>query len=202
MRFPSLPPIARGHLQWIALFCLTLGGAGCASRKEPSSEQEAPPARAAPEQKEISAVATKLDCTMSVSPRLKAGEPVELRFQLSNPTARPVFVLDWHTPLEGLLANFLQVTRDGQEVPYQGPMMKRGDPGAEDYVAIQPGASAEAKVEVSLAYDFTQPGHYRLAFRDSLMDVITNQAEVPHPRERFQPLAVQCPAVETTIVTP
>jgi hypothetical protein len=147
-------------------------------------------------------VATKLDCTMSVSPRLKTGEPVELRFQLGNPTAQPVFVLEWHTPLEGLLANFLQVTRNGQEVPYQGPMMKRGDPGAEEYVAIQSGASVEATVEVSLAYDFTPPGHYRIAFRDQLMDVVTNQAEVPRPRERFQPLPVRCPAVETTIVTP
>jgi hypothetical protein len=147
-------------------------------------------------------MAMKLECSMSVPARLKVGEPVELRFQLRNPTASPVFVLEWHTPFEGLLANFLRVTRNGQDVPYQGPMMKRGDPSAEEYVTLQPGASAEAQVEVSLAYDFQQPGHYRIAFRDSLMDVVTRQAEVPHTRERFQPLPVQCPAVETTIVTP
>jgi hypothetical protein len=176
--------MTRGHVRWLAVFCLAVGGAGCASRKE------------------ASAVAMKLDCTMSVSPRLTVGEPVELRFQLRNPTAQPVFVLEWHTPFEGLLANFLQVTRNGQEVPYEGPMMKRGDPSAEEYVALQPGASVEAKVEVSLAYDFKQPGHYRIAFRDSLMDVVTNQAEVPHTRAQFQPLPVQCPAVETTLVTP
>lgn len=147
-------------------------------------------------------MAVKLECSMSVPPRLKVGEPVELRFQLRNPTASPLFVLEWHTPFEGLLANFLRVTRNGQDVPYQGPMMKRGDPSAEEYVTLQPGASAEAQVEVSLAYDFQQPGHYRLAFRDSLMDVVTRQAEVPRPLGRFQPLPVQCPAVETTIVTP
>lgn len=147
-------------------------------------------------------MATKLECTMSVPPRLMVGEPVELRFELRNPTASPVYVLEWHTPFEGLLANFLQVTRNGEEVPYEGPMMKRGDPSAEEYVAIPPGASVDATVEMSLAYDFKQPGHYRITFRDTLMDVVTNQAEVPHTRAGFQPLPVQCPAVETTIVTP
>jgi hypothetical protein len=137
-----------------------------------------------------------------VAPRFKVGEPVMLRFQLTNPTARPLFVLDWHTPFEGLLNNFLQVTRDGVDIPYQGPMLKRGDPTAEDYVSIAPGASADATVEASLAYDFTQPGHYRIAFRNELLDVATKQAELPHTRDGFRAMPVQCPAVETTIVTP
>ena len=35
-------------------------------------------------------------------------------------------------------------------------------------------------MKVALAYDFTQPGRYRIAFRGPLMDVATQQAEVPH----------------------
>jgi hypothetical protein len=146
-------------------------------------------------------MATTLDCTMSVPPSLKVGEPVELRFQLTNPTAQTLYVLEWHTPLEGLLNNFLQVTRDGTEIPYQGPMLKRGNPSAEEYTAIPAGKSVEATVEASLAYDFKQPGHYRIAFRNELMDVTANQSEVPHPLDRFQPMTVKCPAVETTIVS-
>jgi hypothetical protein len=147
-------------------------------------------------------MAMTLDCTMSVPPSLKAGEPVSLRFQLTNPTAQPLFVLDWHTPFEGLLNNFLQVTRDGTEVPYQGPMLKRGNPEANDYVTVPAGKSMEASVEVSLAYDFSQPGRYRIAFRNELMDVTSNQADVPRITDRFQSMPVKCPAVETTIVKP
>jgi hypothetical protein len=143
-----------------------------------------------------------LGCTMSVAPRLRVGEPVELRFQLSNPTAQPLYVLNWHTPLEGLLSNCLKVTRSGTEIPYQGPMFKRGDPDAESYVSLAPGASTEATIEASLAYDFQQPGSYRIEFRGPLMDVTTQQAEVPRPLARHRAMPVNCPAVETTIVPP
>jgi hypothetical protein len=147
-------------------------------------------------------MATTLECKLSVAPRVRAGEPVEVAFQLRNPTARPLYVLDWHTPLEGLLNNIFLVTRDGVEVPYAGPMLKRGDPQADDYVTVAPGTSVDAKVEASLAYDFTQPGTYRITFRGPVMDVATQQPEVPHTRERFQSLPVQCPAVETTVAAP
>ncbi|WP_232293781.1 protease [Stigmatella aurantiaca] len=144
-------------------------------------------------------MAPPLTCEMSVPPRVKAGSPVELRFKLSNPTSRTLYPLNWHTPLEGLRNNFLDVTRDGVEIPYQGPMMKRGDPSAEAYVAIAPGASQEAQIEVSLAYDFTQPGKYRIAFRGTLMDLVTSPGDVPRKLGQFQPVEVRCPAVETTI---
>jgi peptidyl-Lys metalloendopeptidase len=147
-------------------------------------------------------MATTLDCKMSVPPSLKAGEPVQLKFQLTNTTAQPLFVLNWNTPLEGLFNSYLQVTRDGTDVPYQGPMFKRANPEAKSYVTVPAGKSVEGSVEASLAYDFKQPGHYRIAFRNELLDVTSNQSEVPRPLDRFQPMSVKCPAVETTIVTP
>jgi hypothetical protein len=143
-----------------------------------------------------------LECAMSVAPRVRAGEPVMLQFRLTNPTSQPVYVLNWQTPLDGLFGNFLQVTRDGAEIPYQGPMMKRGDPEADDYVAIAPGASADAEIEVSLAYEMREPGRYRISFRDQLMDVTWQQAEVPRPRSQHRAVPVRCPAVETTVVAP
>jgi hypothetical protein len=145
---------------------------------------------------------TSLECAMSVSPRVRVGEPVELTFRLRNPTAQPLYVLNWHTPLEGLLSNCLKVTRAGVEIPYQGPMFKRGDPDADSYVTLAAGASAEEKIEASLAYDFSQPGTYRIEFRGPLMDVATQQAEVPRPLARHSAVPLQCPAVETTIVAP
>ncbi|HYH96290.1 protease [Hyalangium sp.] len=151
---------------------------------------------------EPSSQSASLQCALSVAPRLKVGEPVQVTFRLSNPTKQPLYVLNWHTPLEGLLSNCLEVTRAGTEIPYQGPMFKRADPEASDYVTLAPGGSAENTIEASLAYDFSQPGTYRIAFTRPLMDVTSQQAEVPHRLGQHHELPVQCQAAETTIVTP
>ncbi|HYO59200.1 protease [Archangium sp.] len=206
--------MTRGYIGWVALFCLAFNSSACAPRKETSEQkaasdqkgapeqQPAPARQTASEQKENPAMAKTLDCTLSVPPSVRAGEPVELRFQLTNRTAQPLYVLTWRTPLEGLLGNDFLVTRDGAEILYQGRMVKRGNPRAEDYVTLTPGASVDAKVELSLAYEMKQPGRYRIEFRGPLMDVAQKQSEVPRPLEQFQPLPVQCPVVETTITAP
>jgi len=190
--------MTRRHVGGVVLLCLALGmGACCTSRKEGADT-----GMAAPRAEETPAMGTSLECSMSVARQVTAGQPAELVFRLRNPTAQPLYVLNWHTPLEGLLSNCLKVTRDGVELPYQGPMFKRGDPDADSYVTLAPGASAEQKIEASLAYDFSQPGTYRIEFRGPLMDVATQQAEVPRPLAKHSAMPVQCPVVETTIVTP
>lgn len=147
--------------------------------------------------------AAALRCEVSAPQSVKAGEPVHVTFRLTNSTAQPLFVLTWRSPFEGEpRSRFLEITRDGTEVPYQGPMFKRGDPEAGDYATLAPGATAELKIEVSLAYDFSRPGTYRIAFRGPLMDVATQQAEVPRPLAQHRAMPVQCPVVETTIVAP
>jgi hypothetical protein len=189
----------RRHVPWLALSCLAFGAGACASRKEetapaapPSQQTGAPGAPGAP-------VASSLKCEMSVPPQLKVGSPVELRFKLTNPTSQTVYALKWHTPLEGLRNNFLEVSRGGTEIPYQGPMVKRADPSAESYATLAPGASQEAQIDVSLAYDFTQPGTYRIAFRGTLLDLVTSSKDVPRKMDQFQSTEVRCPAVETVL---
>jgi hypothetical protein len=181
--------MTRRHLTWIALGCLALGGGACASHKEGTNMAPAPPR-------------ASLQCALSGPTSQKAGEPVELTFRLTNPTAQPVFVLKWHTPLEGLRNNFLEVKRDGTEVAYQGRMVKRGEPSAEEYVTLSPGASVEQKFEASQAYDFSEPGTYEIAFRGPLMDVATQQGEVPRTRETLHSQPLECSTVQTTITAP
>ena len=125
-----------------------------------------------------------------------------MTFRLTNTSAQPLYVLDWRTPLEGLKSSCLEISRAGAEIPYQGPMFKRGDPGAEEYVTIAPGASVENTIEAQLAYDFSQPGTYRIAFPGPLMDVATQQAGVPRPLAQHRALPVQCQEARTEIVPP
>ncbi len=199
----NIHPMTRGYGRWIALGCLTLGVGACAPRKETVEPKPAPAPQAAPEpQKENPAMAASLDCVLSVPGSVRAGEPVELRFQLTNRTQQPLYVLKWRTPLEGLMGKDFQVTRDGTEVAYQGRMVKRGNPTAESYVTLAPGASVDATVDLSQAYEMKQPGRYRIAFHGELMDVVEKQAEVPRSMDQFQSRPVSCPGVETAITAP
>ncbi|WP_224360364.1 protease [Hyalangium versicolor] len=144
-----------------------------------------------------------LKCELSAPPSVKAGEPVVLTFRITNSTAETLYVLKWRSPFEGEpRSKFLEITRDGAEVLYQGPMIKRGNPSVNDYATVAAGTTAEIKVEASLAYDFSQPGNYRIAYGGPLMDATTQQAEVPRPLDQHRSVPFQCPEVQLTVTAP
>ncbi|MET0405782.1 MAG: protease, partial [Cystobacter sp.] len=153
----------------------------------------------APEQQETPSMTQNLECKMSVTPSARVNQPVELRFELTNRTSAPLYVLKWHSPLEGIRGRDFEVTREGTEVDYLGVMVKRASPQADQYVTIAPGASVEGRVDLTQGYSMTQPGRYRIAFSGSLMDVADKQSEVPRTFDTMQALPVNCPVLETTI---
>ncbi|AEI64664.1 extracellular protease domain-containing protein [Corallococcus macrosporus] len=170
-----------------------LGGA-CAARQDVTSA----PATAQPT-KEEQAVGTTLTCKLSGPEQARAGEPVELTFELGNPTAQSLRVLAWHTPLEGVRNKIFEVSRDGAPLDYQGPMAKRAPPAADSYVTLSPGTSVEGKVDLARFYDLQAPGTYRIAFRGPLMDVAREGEPVPAPNGGFRPADVPCPEVLVTV---
>ncbi|RKH38555.1 protease, partial [Corallococcus llansteffanensis] len=140
-----------------------------------------------------------LDCALSAPAKARVGEPVEVLFQLTNRSAQAVYVLPWQTPLEGILGTVFDITRDGEEVSYQGPMVKRRAPSESSYVTIAPGATVENRVEVTQAYDFQKPGTYRITFRNELMDVTSRKEDVPRPGGDYKPAPVKCAPVDVTL---
>ncbi|MCP3059510.1 protease [Myxococcus sp. K38C18041901] len=185
-----------GHAGRIALLTAAIAAAGCAARKEES----APPADGRPE--ETTAMAKKtLECSLSAPAQVKAGEPVEVLFKLTNTSAQPVYVLKWHTPLEGIRNDIFKVTLTGSaaDQSYMGPMVKRGPPDASSYATLAPGASEERGVDVAQAYGIQTPGTYRIHFVGQLMDVTTDAAKVPALNGEFHDTAVDCPDIEVTV---
>jgi hypothetical protein len=115
------------------------------------------------------APAESLECRMEAVHPLVAGGPVALRFRLVNRTDGPLWVLRWNTPVEGWRGTLFTVTFQGIELPYQGPRVKRGDPGPEAYV-----------------------GQYQVKVTGALLDVASAAAAVPRPRDQQQPMALKC----------
>jgi hypothetical protein len=146
-----------------------------------------------------------LRCALDAPAQAVAGQPVMLRFKLTNPAgAAAVQVLRWNTPLEGgWFAPFVSVTRDGQALPYRGPSFKRGDPLAEDYLPLDAGASATAELDMARAFDLSRPGRYRITPHIRLIDVFrAAAAQAPRDRSQHTGTDLACKAFELTIVAP
>lgn len=99
------------------------------------------------------------------------SEEVLLSFTLTNNNKDDYYVLTWNTPLEGFYGNFLDVTRDGENVLYKGIMTKRVNPLADDYTFIPAGGKAEATLNLNKGYDVSRPGHYKVTLGPLLLDV-------------------------------
>jgi hypothetical protein len=143
-----------------------------------------------------------LRCAIEAPARAVAGQPVWLRFTLTNTGPRALQVLRWNTPWEGRwFAPFVTVERDGKALSYQGPSVKRADPLAEHYLRLDASASTDAEVDLALPFRLGSPGHYRVTPRIRIVDWFDAEADQPpRPREQHAGSALACPAVELNLV--
>ena len=70
----------------------------------------------------------------------------------------------WQLPSEFAEARQFTVSRDGQAVAYEGPLIKRGLPQAADFAILRPGETWRAVVDLSATYDLALSGDYLVTF--------------------------------------
>jgi hypothetical protein len=134
-----------------------------------------------------------LECRMEAMHPQIAGGPTGIRFQLTNRLDKPLSMLRWNTPFEGWRGTILSLSlQGGQEVPYHGPMVKRGDPVMGDYMTLRAGESQIIGIDLSQAYDLSKPGLYTVKVTGGIQDVIQDGTQPPRPRDRFQPVELVC----------
>jgi hypothetical protein len=143
--------------------------------------------------------APDLRCSLTAPASVAAGQPVPLRFSLANRGAVAVQVLEWGTPFEGWFAAYVEVSRDGVAMPYRGPMIKRGEPAADEYVRIAAHRARRAEVNLAQPFDLSAPGVYRVRPRITLFDVVAADVPAPRPRDRHVALALDCPDLEVHV---
>ena len=76
-----------------------------------------------------------------------------LTFTVTNTSDEALWLLEWNTPLEGLLGDVLRVTCDGRRLEYRGKMVKRGGAPLDAWRHLPAGASVTARFELGDAYD-------------------------------------------------
>ena len=118
---------------------------------------------------------TILFCKIGCEQVYETGVDVRLTLTLMNNSAADYWILKWNTPLEGLQSNLLTLTRDGVKVPYDGIMVKRGNPTAEDYALLRAGEAVSETVYLCEAYDLSQPGRYQVSIDTFVLDYYKDQ---------------------------
>lgn len=137
---------------------------------------------------------TEPTCALTIDRSIPAGEPVNARLLLTNSTANPISVLQYHTPFEGILGPVFIVTFKGKQLIYQGPLVKRGPPQDEDWLEVGTGDSLSAEVDIGGAWELGSAGDYGLKLSAPITYRVAGNDELR------QLAAGACGSVEFTIL--
>ncbi len=123
------------------------------------------------------------------------GQPVPITFTLQNLTHKDVYILTWYTPFEGIKGKIFKVTRNGIQIPYEGRMIKRGNPVREDYIHIKPLGSVTTTVDLAPAFNMDVPGEYRVEFIKHIYDLTFDEKTLPRAQAEQRGVEVSGNAV-------
>ena len=147
------------------------------------------------------AVPPALGCKLEIEGSPVAGGPAVVRLTLTNESDRPLHALAWGTPLEKgwLGSRFTLVGPDGNEIRFEGPMVKRGDPAREDYVTVPAHGDAAGSADLAKVYDLSRPGSYELRMARGLHDLAADGEALPRPRDRHREAPLACGPLRFTV---
>lgn len=132
-------------------------------------------------------------CRLAIPAQLARDQPATLTVTLRNRGKQTLHLLKRNTPLEGWMADSLNVEHEGQPVAYSGAMAKRMPPSASEYLHLKPGARHTYPVRLQDGYDVSAPGSYRITWRGEVMDAYIGTRK-PNA-EHFSPQTIACEAV-------
>lgn len=103
-------------------------------------------------------------------------DSVIVRFTVTNPTADTLRFTTYHTPFEGMISRFLDVTdAQGNAVSYGGPMVKRvTPPPANTYRTLAPAQSESVTFDLKKGYNIEKAGTYTLRYNGEKISGIAN----------------------------
>ena len=83
---------------------------------------------------------------------------------VTNTSSRTLRIPKWQLPIDVQRSNLFRISHDGVEVGFEGAMIKRGVPTAEDFTILRAGRSYRSVVELGTAYDLSKAGHYTVTY--------------------------------------
>jgi len=131
-------------------------------------------------------VTQSLKYQLSANDSYVAGTPITINFTLENLLDENLWVLNWYTPLEGMRGEIFQVKCDGKEIPYEGMMVKRGDPDRDSYIHIVPRGSVSEEVDLSSGYNLPISEDCQVDFKGRIYDILSDEGKLPRRSDEHQ----------------
>jgi len=134
----------------------------------------------------------------------ETGQPLWLQMALHNAGPQPLRLLRWNTPFEGAWwGSFFTLWRQGRQLAYRGPRIKRAiTAGEQDYLLLPAGSRCEAALELGRVFDLSRPGHYRLRPQLVLHDVRRAGAGPALPGAGWQALSLPVSPLQFSLAAP
>jgi hypothetical protein len=137
---------------------------------------------------------------LSTKDKAIKGRSIIITFRLDNTSNRDLRVLKWYTPLEGQQGKIFRVVCDGKELLYEGPMVKRGNPGKDDYVHIRSNNSVSSQVDLSETYTFPECNECLVEFKGKIYDVAESDESLPKQNGESKSITISGNSVTFKIV--
>lgn len=101
----------------------------------------------------------------ALNPRVAFDEDAVVAVVFSNAGVDPVHIPVWMVDPTGLDRSFLQVVREGEEVAYEGAIVKRAAPRPDTMLVLMPGESYTVHYRLARDFDMSADGAYQVGFR-------------------------------------
>jgi hypothetical protein len=122
----------------------------------------------------------------------RLGAPVRMDFSLENLTDENLWILKWHTPCEGILNRIFDVTCGGREIPYEGRMLKRGNPTPNDYLKLAPHEKMTCTFDLASVYTLPAKEECHVSFVGRLLDVSRSEPKAERSAEQaLEPMTIR-----------
>ncbi|MCP3886359.1 MAG: hypothetical protein GY700_12970, partial [Propionibacteriaceae bacterium] len=120
-----------------------------------------------------------------------------------NLTGDDQLVLSWLTPMEGLYSECLEVSKDGNQIEFDGLMVKRGDPPPAAYKIVPAGQAVTNQFKLNEAYSINAIGNYAVKLKSPIPDHV-RKVDAPNlgahaVSAKSQPRVHNLPGVSATI---
>jgi peptidyl-Lys metalloendopeptidase len=126
----------------------------------------------------LAAAITSVFAAAEAAPKMETANPLRVSMMslgngnveviVTNTSRKTARVLKWQLPSAEAESNLFMISRDGEEVSYEGRMIKRSAPTSADYAILRPGQSRKVTVDLGDAYDMSKGGAYNVTFASSL----------------------------------
>ncbi|MFZ2753169.1 MAG: M35 family metallo-endopeptidase [Lysobacteraceae bacterium] len=83
---------------------------------------------------------------------------------VTNASRKTARIPKWQLPSAVAESNLFAITHDGEEIRYEGRMIKRTTPTAADFAILRPGQSHRVTLNLAEAYDLSRAGDYTITF--------------------------------------